>query len=297
MSLRNKKAFTLIELLVVIAIIALLLSILMPALTKVKKQAQAAICLSNVKQWGTIFSMYAQENKENFPQNYPGDGLNTKESYWCYATMNYYDDASLRFCPSARRNKWAVAEVEKGNSPLLIDETYGQTFQNWGPFAPKDTVTGANWWDEYPEGSYGMNEWCSSPKGSTGADNWPGISNDDPKWWRNFSKVSKPGDVPVFLDAFCVDGYPRSNDTPPTIPDQHTGWNSGSIKMFTMDRHAGGINALFVDISARKVFIKELWKLKWQREFDTNGPWTKSGGATRTSWEAIAPWMAKYKDF
>lgn len=294
MRLRTKKAFALIELLVVIAIIALLLSILMPALTKVKKQAQAAICMSNIKQWGVIFTMYAGDNSDKFPQNYPGGSLNTKESYWCFATMKYYDDESLRICPAAKRNKWAVAEVEAGRKPMLIDETYGKAFMNWGPFAPKDTVTGSDWWDEYPEGSYGMNEWCSSPSGPTGADNWPGISNNDSKWWIKFISVSKPTDVPLFMDAFCVDGYPQHSDSPPTDPDQHAGWLSGSIKMYTMDRHSGGINTVFADTSARKVFIKELWTLKWQRDFDTRGPWTKAGGATKASWPE---WMKKYKEF
>ena len=57
-----KSGFTLVELLVVIAIIALLMSILMPALRRVKMQAQEISCRSNTKQIGLILYMYLQEN-------------------------------------------------------------------------------------------------------------------------------------------------------------------------------------------------------------------------------------------
>jgi prepilin-type N-terminal cleavage/methylation domain-containing protein/prepilin-type processing-associated H-X9-DG protein len=56
--MNRKKAFTLIELLVVISIIALLLAILMPALQKVKKQAEGIVCRSNLKQYGLAVRMY-----------------------------------------------------------------------------------------------------------------------------------------------------------------------------------------------------------------------------------------------
>jgi prepilin-type N-terminal cleavage/methylation domain-containing protein len=60
--------FTLIELLVVISIIALLLSILMPALQRAKDSAKAVVCLANSKQMGYAISLYAENNKGWLPQ-------------------------------------------------------------------------------------------------------------------------------------------------------------------------------------------------------------------------------------
>ena len=67
-SIVNPKAFTLIELLVVIAIIALLMAILVPVLRSARNQARAVVCQVNLKQWGSVFFLYTEDNQGQFPE-------------------------------------------------------------------------------------------------------------------------------------------------------------------------------------------------------------------------------------
>ena len=98
--MRTRKAFTLIELLVVISIIALLLSIMMPALGRAREQARIIVCANNEKQIGTSLLMYALENDDWFP-------LHTNQPWLhdiSYSTSDYIiktgGDKKTFYCPS-----------------------------------------------------------------------------------------------------------------------------------------------------------------------------------------------------
>jgi prepilin-type N-terminal cleavage/methylation domain-containing protein len=68
----KRKGFTLIELLVVIAIIAILMAILMPALKRAREQGQRAVCLSNLKQLGLTWILYADDNDDKLVSSEAG---------------------------------------------------------------------------------------------------------------------------------------------------------------------------------------------------------------------------------
>ena len=97
---RHAKGFTLIELLVVIAIIALLLAILMPALSRAKEQAQATRCLANLKQIGVAMHLYANDYDYKLPRAElrPGVAVYTGiDMRWPVLFMPYVGGISKNF--------------------------------------------------------------------------------------------------------------------------------------------------------------------------------------------------------
>jgi prepilin-type N-terminal cleavage/methylation domain-containing protein/prepilin-type processing-associated H-X9-DG protein len=274
----RRAAFTLVELLVVIGIIALLISVLLPALNRARAHSNTLKCLSNLRQIGLGYRMYTQDYK-GWNTNYFDTAANLQiDSFWAGFIAKYIGS---RNHPAA-----AKADPSQGNilqillCPVAADPSqnyWGNISQAWNG---KQHSAGGGWdWfhtagppEEWWVGSYGFNGYLFSNY----AENHDNGSRKN-RYYKKLTDVRPSTTTPMFCDATWVDFITR----PPNQPDSatadatppnllgvnipNTGIAGNNTQRFVVNRHQRGINLVFVDGSAKTVKLDDLWQLNWFR--------------------------------
>ena len=229
---RNRlAAFTLVELLVVIGIIAVMISILLPALSKARAAANDVVCMSNLRQWGLAWNMYCNSNRGVPPDRsldlvYQPAALKALP-YWAGKLQPYIGDGAgkLLQCPSTNTDPEASGRGTAGSPWAELGKTY-----NGAP------VTGG----------YGYNM-C-----------WYGdlymYSNGRSPLNREWKKITNARNEqgPILMDCISVDTpWPDPWQWPISVVTGQV--SNGQFNRMMIGRHSRnrGINMVFPDGSVR----------------------------------------------
>jgi prepilin-type N-terminal cleavage/methylation domain-containing protein len=259
---RRLSAFTLIELLVVIAIIAILASMLLPALGKAKAKAYQVKCVNNVKTIALATFMYFNDHGRAVPYNGQATATMDNALWVNVLATNYGAINEARICPAAPPAA-TKAKRRHANS--------GSVNQTWLWTSSKNI--------DY-QGSYCFNGWFYG-------DDDPYFSTEQykPKKFKSDIDCPTPSTTPVIADSNWIDTWPQATDPP--ARNLYTGDDfNGAMVRLTLPRHGGAnwsknmifdpkgelpgaINLGYVDGHGGLLKLEKLWSLDWHRGWVT----------------------------
>jgi len=232
---RENRGFTLIELLVVISVIALLMAILLPSLSRARKQAQFVGCKANLKSYGMMAFMYADENDTKMPN-----------AWTSFYNSRTYPNEPHRYC-RWHNPDWDLEHHPEYAGPMWpylkgkgihICPSFPPIAKEFGPVHPEHVASVPI----KPNYNYSMNSYLSDKKIISMKHHSEIFFFGEENLW-----ITKPYNIYAFNDtAMCV----------------YEVWDS--FGTFHMARHAdledGVVNAVFLDGQVQTVYRVDSWR-------------------------------------